>query len=413
MLTSPYLKNKKHPVQIFSKYAFALYCTITLSACANFNEVVSGDKVDYKSGLQTTSNLEIPPTVTRPNINPAFSAPDTQSFNQFVKEREAQKSGGVLPSSTIARIEREGSKRWLVVNLPADEVWPKLEKFWNDLGFKLENKNPETGIMETNWLENKAGAPNDGFRRLLSSIMSMAFSTDKKDKFRTRIERAPNNETEIYLTHSGVEEQFSDKKQEDTKYISRPQDTELEAEILSKMIIALGMNQNQADYLKQNYLNNSANSPEKTGLLNTAQATQTSASDKTATVSTNVGNQLNLNSNDINTASRRLGMAIDSAAFKIISKNNDIQNSFWLVDYINPEQFNQQLGFWKRLKGQNVDDLRKARQFKISIIQNNQQNFAQVEPQTSAKNTEEVQANERSRQAILAVLAEHLQITTK
>lgn len=401
-----------------------------LAACGNFNEFVGGDKVNYRAGLQTTSPLEIPPSVSQVQTQANFTAPDTQTFSQYVKKREAATTG-VLTQSTVGRIEREGNKRWLVVNLPAQEVWPKLEKFWGDLGFQLEEKSPELGVMQTNWLENKAGVPNDnGLRALMSSLMTFAFSADKKDKFRTRIERAPNGETEIYITHSGVEEQFSDKKKETSKYYARPEDHDLVAEIYRKLIIELGMNKMQADYLAKNYLDKSATQNSNSNSTANMPAAQiqpmldtfdTSAKQSNITQNNNIKNnilnneQVIINATSQEQAARRLAMVLDRASFKIDDKKVYTEQPFWLISYTSPEQFNQQAGFWQRIKsGKNADELRKSRQFKITLTSNSNQNIYNVNvlPETKARDAQEEEINTQSKQRISRVLAEYLQTQT-
>ncbi len=321
---------------------------ISLSACSSLNEFAAGDRIDYKSGSAPISPLEVPPNINIASIEPGYVAPDAQTFSQFVKQRE---NGGnkVLPTTTLARIERDGNRRWLVVNLPADEVWPKLQKFWQDLGFKLEVNSPETGILETNWLENKGNVPNDALRRLLSNIATFVFSSDKKDRFRTRIERLSNKETEVYVTHAGVEEQFVDQKKDVSKYYARASEPELEAEILRKMMLELGLTKEQSNYLAQEY-----KSPDKTQDKRSTSVTQPQGNIQELRLSV-----------DATKAWRSVGIALDRAGFTMESKN--AKELTYVVLYTNPENFNKQTTFLQRLSGKSIESFRKAKAFTISL----------------------------------------------
>jgi outer membrane protein assembly factor BamC len=58
-----------------------------------------------------------------------------------------------------------------------------------DSGFTVETASQQTGIMETNWAENRAKIPQDFIRRTIGKVFDSAYSTGERDKFRTRLER--------------------------------------------------------------------------------------------------------------------------------------------------------------------------------------------------------------------------------
>ncbi len=355
------------------KYVPIFCVSCLLLSCSSVNNLADGDKINYKHGLSTTSPLEIPPNVNMKNITPSYVAPDTKTFSQFIEQKMSEQSGQAI-KSIDARIERDGQRRWLVINKSIPDVWPKLEKFWTDLGFTLEKNSQAVGIMETNWLQNKANVPNDAFRRALSSIVEYVFSAEKKDKFKTRVENN-NGVTEIYVTHQGVEEQFDDKSKDTTKYYKRKAEPEIEAEILYKMMLALGLNEQQAAYLKQTY-NQDAQDDKKPPNLNkdkdknkAKNTTQNTGIQAPSSIAEQNVDFLSLNSNK-NNAWRSVGIALDRAGFTVEGK--DTSRNTYQVRYLDPAQFNQQPGFWKRLvKGQKIDELRKAKIYTIKIEEQN------------------------------------------
>ncbi len=362
-----------------------LLSALLINGCSTINNLTEGDKINYRQGLATTSPLEIPPQISKQDINASYIAPDSKTFTQFIEQRSSQNK--VLSSVPDARIERDGQRRWLVVNKPASEIWSKLEKFWTDLGFKLEYNSPETGIMETNWLENKAGAPNDALRKLLSKIIDFAFSSEKKDKFRTRIENN-NGSTEIYVTHQGVEEQFSDKSKDSTKYYKREADPEIEAEILRKMMLSLGLNEQQANYLSQEL-----KKPENNSKL--------TKSDKLATSAKNEKLESLVSDGTPENTWRAVGIILDRASFTIESRN--LANLEYKIRYLDPEQFNQQPGFWSRLtKGQKIEELRKSKLYTIKIL------LEQSKSRVIILDSNNNQDKSMSTQKILSVIQENI-----
>ena len=61
--------------------------------------------------------------------------------------------------------------------------------------------------METDWAENRAEIPQDFIRSTIGKYLDVFYTTYKRDKFRTRIERGTEPGTvEIYISHRGMEQ---------------------------------------------------------------------------------------------------------------------------------------------------------------------------------------------------------------
>ena len=106
--------------------------------------------------------------------------------------------------------------------------------------------------METDWVENRADIPQDGVRAILKKYLDMLYSAPTRDRFRTRLERsADGKNTEVYLTHSGVEEVAvgGASASSTNTYIwqRRPPDPELEAEMLNRLTVYLGASEKRAE----------------------------------------------------------------------------------------------------------------------------------------------------------------------
>jgi uncharacterized lipoprotein len=64
-----------------------------------------------------------------------------------------------------------------------------VRDFWLENGFNLAVDQPELGILETDWAENRAKLPQDIIRATLGKVFDSLYSTGERDKFRTRLER--------------------------------------------------------------------------------------------------------------------------------------------------------------------------------------------------------------------------------
>jgi outer membrane protein assembly factor BamC len=116
------------------------------------------------------------------------------------------------------RIERAGNQRWLVVKQTPEQLWPQLKPSGRASGFTVDTENAQTGIMETNWAENRAKIPQDFIRRTIGKVFDSAYSTGERDKFRTRLERRADGSTEIYISHRGAEEVLVGAQKETTTW---------------------------------------------------------------------------------------------------------------------------------------------------------------------------------------------------
>ncbi len=99
--------------------------------------------------------------------------------------------------------------------------------------------------METDWAENRAKLPQDIIRGTLGKLVDSVYSTGELDRFRTRLERTPNG-TEIFVSHRGMEEVYNTARKDQTVWQPRATDPELEAEFLRRLMVKLGVSQEQS-----------------------------------------------------------------------------------------------------------------------------------------------------------------------
>ena len=232
----------------FARLAGVLLAAACLSACSSIRSMMDPGNIEYRGATQGPA-LDVPPDLVAPQSNGRYDLParssSAQTLSDFNRDRAAAgdaapKTSAVLPVRDGAKIERDGDVRWIVINQPVEKVWPLLKDFWASQGFSLALDSPATGIMETEWAERRQKVETSGVRGLLSRMLGSSYSTGERDRYRTRIERAANGSTEIYVTHRGMEEVVTGIQKDESVWQARPTDPELEIEYLRRLLTQFG-----------------------------------------------------------------------------------------------------------------------------------------------------------------------------
>lgn len=319
----PPFSFSRHSLQ---RSALVVALAASVSACS----VLEEDKIDYKSAAKGPS-LEVPPDLTQLRKDSRFAmesasvtALDFQSAGNRVAD--AGTAANVLGN---AKLERQGSQRWLVVNMPVDKVWEPLREFWTSNGFILVTDAPDIGIMETDWAENRAKLPQDFIRKTLGRVLDSLYSTGERDKFRTRIERTDQG-VEVYVTHRGMAENYTDAQKSRTIWQPRPSDPELEIEFLRRLMVKLGTAPSAAPAASSTTANGTAPTPPT----------------QAAMVSQVNGQPAIVLIDKLDRAWRRTGLALDRSGFTI--EDRDLTSGVYFVRYVATTP-NQETGFLSRL----------------------------------------------------------------
>ena len=302
-----------------------------LAGCSSIGELMQGERIDYKTNGGKAPSLEVPPDLTQLNRESRYVVPGTAvtaSSYQIGQVTPTAATTAVVSVGDV-RIERAGSQRWLVVNRPADKLWGPVREFWLEGGFLLSQDQESLGIMETDYAENRAKIPQDFIRNTIGKVFDSLYSTGERDKFRTRFERRPDGNTEIYVSHRGMVEVVTGGKAgssggDSTIWQPRPTDPELEAEFLRRMMVKLGV------------------SNEQSKALVAAGATQ-----KTSRVA-NVNNVPVVQIDEgFERAWRRVGLALDRTGFTV--EDRDRAQGTYFVRYVEPVVNKSEPGFFSKL----------------------------------------------------------------
>ncbi|NOL50170.1 outer membrane protein assembly factor BamC [Pelistega europaea] len=232
------------------RIAVTALLALSVTACSTVDDLMNSEQVDYKSTVRGNP-LTLPPDLASTQLSPQYStyagSASAVAYNKAVdkaaKERAA--TGGVLPVGDGMQVMRSGDRRWLQVDRDASKVYKDVLGFWASEGFTINRENPQSGLIETDWAENRAKIPGDFLRRTLGSIIDMVADSGERDRFTTRLERV-NGKTEVYIRHERLVETQMDKDGTTFKWLPAPEDQELNAVMLSRLMAYMGMPKEQA-----------------------------------------------------------------------------------------------------------------------------------------------------------------------
>ncbi len=353
----------------------ALTASLALAGCSS----LEADRIDYKSATKS-STLEVPPDLTSLSKDTRFNVPGAAVTASAFNTGQTQAGVPVAANAlSDVRIERSGNQRWLVVARPADQIWSPVRDFWQDNGFLLNIDRQDIGILETDWAENRAKLPQDFIRNTIGKVIDSLYDTGERDKFRTRIERNGNS-TEIYITHRGMVEKLvggtNVSNADRTLWEPRAADPELEAEMLRRMMIKLGVSQEQSKAL--------------------IAGGAVKATSRVANVN---GTPVVQVDDGFERAWRRVGLSLDRTGFTV--EDRDRAQGVYFVRYVEPKMDSKEPGFFSKLFGGSGTDTAPLK-FRIAVRSQGEATTVSV---LNAAGSPESSANA---QRIVKVLADDL-----
>lgn len=333
----------------------ALLVPVLLAGCSG--SLLESQKIEYKSSGKLPP-LEVPPDLTQPSRDDRYAVPDVApkgaaTYSAYAVDRAGQTRTStaqeVLPGAEKMRIERAGTQRWLVVQGNPETLWPNIKEFWQDMGFIVNVETPEAGVMETDWAENRAKIPLDFIRKAIGKVFDDVYSTPERDKFRTRLEKGGEpGTTEIYISHRGMYEIYTNEGKSETRWQPRAADPELEAEMLNRLMVRLGADEQRAKVLL-------ADTSRKEDRAKLRRADEGSGTLEVL--------------EPFDRAWRRVGLALDRVGFTV--EDRDRSQGLYFVRYVDPEVdtkkkgdegFLSKLAFWR-----SSPDVAKNAQFRIYV----------------------------------------------
>ncbi|MBU3632165.1 outer membrane protein assembly factor BamC [Polynucleobacter sp. AP-Feld-500C-C5] len=331
-------------------------------ALISCKSVTSNDTVDYKSsGVVRGPNLSYPPDLITAQADRRYIVQDgtatMSEYNAAVK-KSAQMRTNVMTGIPGMRIAKDGERRWLVVEKPAPELYPQVKDFWQENGFLLVVDSPSTGIMETDWAENRAKIAQDWIRSTIGSALDSMYDTGERDKYKTRLEVTKPGETEIYITQRGAIEKCTTDTTGaciSTIWTSRPNDPELEAVFLARLMERLGMTQEQAKAMVAAPLG-----------PKTPKAKFVQEGNNKGYIELSAG---------FDRSWRDIGLALDRSNFTVEDRNRS--QGVYFVRYVNAKDVGDSKGFFSNLFSSKDDSKLQAKKYQV-IVKSTGENSSNV-----------------------------------
>jgi outer membrane protein assembly factor BamC len=331
-----------------------------LAGCSLFDS-----KVDYKS-IKREKPLEVPPELTTPQAGDRFAIPGSTTYSDYERSRTGSKaevtSGAVLqPENPKVRIERAGAQRWLVVPGKPEQVWTQLKAFWESQQIPLAIELPAVGVMETDWVEERARFSAGLIRDLLSRALDVFYSNPERNKFRTRLEKGSQpNTTEVYISHRQMFEMFVQEGQSETRWQPQPAQPGIEAEMLRRFAIFTGVDEKSA----REMIAAQPSAPDRSRLLEQAGLPVLEMDER------------------FDRAWRRVGLSLDRIGFTVEDRNR--AEGLFFVRYVDSDaaalresnrSFFSWLAFWRDDEEETIQT-----EFRIVVRGDGERSYVSVRP---------------------------------
>jgi outer membrane protein assembly factor BamC len=355
-----------------------------LAGCESVTGIAPTKRIDYKSASSGPA-LELPPDLTTPRYDDRYQV--TTATGLAAASANKSTRSEFLPTNPDAKIVRAGNERWLVAKATPEQAWNTVREFWQESGFVLAVEQPQMGMMETDFAENRAEIPGDFLRRTVGKYLDFFYSTYRQDKFRTRIERGVEPGTvEIFVSHRGMEQVPTAKIDNSSPaafaWAVMPPNPALEAEMLTRLMMKFGAPEGAAR----------------------AAVVQAAIAPERARVDKNADGSFKLTvDEEFDRAWRRVGLALDRIGFTVIDR--DRSRGVYFVRYGDPDDLaakKNDAGWLEKLKFWKSDEKDKPEQYQIVIAEAAQTSVISVQDPGGAPD------RTATSQKILALLKEQL-----
>ncbi len=311
----------------------------------------SSSNVDYRGGATKTQGLDVPPDLTQLAREGRYRAPAGGVVSAAGVAQQPAAAAATLPAVAPAaagavRVERQGNQRWLVVPQQSPEqVFTTVRTFWIDSGFSLAIENPQAGVMETDWAEDRSRIPSNFIRNSVGRLFDGLYDSGLRDRFRTRIERSPDGGSEVFISHRGMQEVLTGMEKENAAWTPRPSDPQLEAEFLTLLMMRMGSSEEVARTAV-------AQAPEKPTRARVLSGQPAAALEMDESFSR---------------AWRRVGLALDRTGFTV--EDRDRAAGLYFVRYADPAKApTAEQGVFSRIFGGKSEDGAAALRYRIAVV---------------------------------------------
>ncbi|MDB1144811.1 MAG: outer membrane protein assembly factor BamC [Alcaligenaceae bacterium] len=208
------------------KYTSLVLLSVALVGCQSIDSLTGGQSVDYRS-VSGGNPLQLPPDLSGAAINP-----------QYVVGNAESEASRFLVQKNI-RLKGDARSSWLEVNTKhSAQLWQRLEYFWESMGFAIKTRQPESGLMVTDWAENQAKIPTKKIP-VIGSILGVFSDSSERDRFYTRVYRV-GSDYRVVINHERLAEQAFKKDGTKVRWGHTAPNPAINAEMLSRLMVYLG-----------------------------------------------------------------------------------------------------------------------------------------------------------------------------
>ena len=327
----------------------------------------SPTKIDYKSDSKSKQvSLAVPPnmideTSDQRSLPPQGGQTSLSTLQQVQAQAPAANTLTVVPQVNGMHIQRDGTESWLVIdNKAPDQAWAPIRRFWQEQGFLLVVDQRDKGVMETDWNETHASINEGLIRDTLSKAMGNSYVSSERNKYRTRLEVAPNGGTYVFVSQKGMREALTGTNNDSSQWQAKPNDPGLEQEYLKRLMAALALadsrNTQTADLSPAGAQTapNAATAGAKSAAAATAaqnvalSAQQPMPDDAANTTAAQFSSTELTLSEPYDRAWLRVGLALDRSNFTV--DDRDASRGLYFVRYVDPKDLSSaEQGFWSQV----------------------------------------------------------------
>lgn len=224
-------------MRVISSFLFSAVSVALLAGCGapRVQDIIDGRKVDYRRDeYQESANLQYPPDI--------ILSEKEREGAQLLSEYRIQEVPSIEQPEEIAfsgerkvYYRRDGNLRWVDIDLPAAESWNLAQRFWGDLDFPVVREDPQSGTMETDWLDLRQAPSSVGLASFLDDFLNRIRDSGERDKFILRVEGGEESSS-LFIAHRHSAANFNSEGQF-ANFAPLPPDPQLEAEMLRRIMI--------------------------------------------------------------------------------------------------------------------------------------------------------------------------------
>jgi outer membrane protein assembly factor BamC len=243
-------------------------------------------------------------------------------------------------------------------------------------------------VMETDWNETHPQI-NEGFiRNTLSKAMGNSYVAAERNKYRTRLEQAPDGGTYVFISQKGLHEALSGPNNETSKWVERPNDPGLEVEYLKRLMASLQLADSRSasgdtqgtPIATQAPASGAAKSAAAaTAAQNAALAAQQPLPEESskATSAQYTATELTLGE-PYDRAWLRVGLALDRSNFTV--DDRDRNRGLYFIRYVDPKDMSSaEQGFWSQVFHGRKEKVAKQYRVNVRAVTENQTRVAVVD----------------------------------